>query len=112
VANADMFGEILALPQLDATGLATVILEVDTIFDDEPMCDDQIAIETSTDGNTWTPAFSQAGMDLAAQRLQLDISAAVAGGTFFIRFRYDDSVAMTSCLAQEWRIDDLLVFGF
>jgi cysteine-rich repeat protein len=109
---APMAGEILATAMLDATGLATVILEVDTIFDDEPNCDDEIAIETSTDGMSWSSAFGQAGMDLAAQRLQLDLSMAVAGGPFFVRFRYTDSIAMAPCLAQEWRIDDLLIYGF
>ena len=68
----------------------------------------------SPDGVTWTAvATYMADTPMGGERVMIDVSATAGGAaTFQVRWVFDDDTMGGMFLAQEWRIDDVLVLGF
>ncbi|TKD07341.1 myxococcus cysteine-rich repeat containing protein [Polyangium fumosum] len=108
-SNVALDGEILVSPTLDAGPFTRVFLEFDHDFDHWTSATDRAAVEISVMGGPFSPVATYT-LD-ASGHVRLDLSALVAGKPFVVRFHYDDQTAAGDALAEEWRIDDVHVYG-
>jgi hypothetical protein len=103
-------GEALASGPIDAGPHTLVLLEFDHAFDHWTLATDLARVEVSVTPGTWVPVASYTTD--ASGHVRLDLSALVAGKTFSLRFLYDDQTAGGGDdFAEEWRIDDVKVYG-
>jgi hypothetical protein len=79
-------------------------------FDHLEGASDLARVEVSTNLMAWTPVASFTTD--ASGRVQVDISSLVAGQTFYVRFYFDDQTAGGPAWVNDWRIDDVRVFGY
>ena len=108
-SNVGLDGEVLASPTLDAGAFTRVFLEFDHAFDHWTSATDRARVEVSVMGGPFSPVATYT-LD-ASGHVRLDLSALVAGKPFVVRFHYDDETAGGDAFAEEWRIDDVHVYG-
>jgi cysteine-rich repeat protein len=110
--GASLHGEILTCPVLNASGLTSVVLELDQAFDHVSGASDLGAIEVTTDGTTWAPVAAYTA-DVSGH-VSIDLSAQAAGhATVQVRFRFDDQTNVSDDpFAGSWALDNVHVYGF
>jgi cysteine-rich repeat protein len=108
--NVDHDGEILTSGPINATSSTGVALAWSHAFDHLEGASDLARVEVSTNLMAWTPVASFTTD--ASGRVQVDISSLVAGQTFYVRFYFDDQTAGGPAWVNDWRIDDVRVFGY
>jgi cysteine-rich repeat protein len=108
--NVDHDGEILTSGPINASSAAGVALAFDHVFDHLEGASDLARVDVSTDLMAWTPVASFTTD--ASGRVLLDISPLAAGKTFYVRFFFDDQTAGGPSWVNDWRIDDVRVYGF
>jgi hypothetical protein len=107
-----MDGEMLVTSVLDATGDTVVTLEFDHDFSHWSTCNDQGAVEVSTNGTTWTAVATYVADDTGHK--SIDISTQAAGqAAFYVRFNYDDdTTGANPCFANYWDVDDISIMAY
>ena len=108
--NVDHNGEVLTSGPINASSSAGVALAFSHVFDHLEGASDLARVDISTDLMAWTPVASFTTD--ASGRVQIDISALAAGKMFYVRFFFDDQTAGGPSWVNDWRIDDVRVFGF
>jgi len=107
--GASLDGEALVSAPIDASAYTKVLLELDHDFDHWTAATDVARIEVSVSPGTWIPVATYTAD--ASGHVRLDLSAHVAGKSFTLRLLYDDQTAGGDGFAEEWRIDDVKVYG-
>jgi cysteine-rich repeat protein len=107
--GVNLDGEVLASGTLDATSFKHVLLAFDHNFDHWTQATDLARVDVSVAGGPWTPVQSYT-LD-AAGHVRIDLTSLAAGKKFAVRFFYDDQTAGGDSFAEEWRVDDVAVYG-